>query len=171
MSTASTRSQTGLAMLPVTLVTGTTAYLSSRAIAQFGEWPVMTAGLTTGAIGAALVAVDATRWRDVTARDQHDPARVDRDGDAGDDRHGNGRRAQTERVGLASGVLNAARQTGGAFGIAVLGALLRVSGHIEMHTVDVVIAGAYAIGAAFAVNGRHVRNHPAAQTTIPGAQS
>jgi MFS transporter, DHA2 family, methylenomycin A resistance protein len=162
--------QTGLAMLPVTLVTGTTAYLSRRAIARFGEWPVMTAGLMTGAIGATLVAVNATHGATsllvistiplgLTAMAM--PA-MTATAMAG---------APADRVGLASGVLNAARQTGGAFGVAVLGALLRVSGHVELHTVDAVIAGAYTIGAALAVNGRHAPDHPAAQTTIPGAQS
>jgi len=161
--------QTGLAMLPVTLVTGTTAYLSSRAIARFGEWPVMTAGLMTGAIGAAFVAVNPTHGATsllvistiplgLTAMAM--PA-MTATAMAG---------VPADRVGLASGVLNAARQTGGAFGVAVLGALLRVSGHVELHTVEAVIAGAYALGAALAVNGRHAPDHPAAHTTIPGAQ-
>ena len=161
--------QTGLVMLPVTLVTGTTVYLSSRAIARFGEWPVMTGGLMTGAIGAALVAVNPTHGATsllvvstiplgLTAMAM--PA-ITATAMAG---------APADRVGLASGVLNAARQTGGAFGVAVLGALLRVSGHVELHTVDAVIAGALAIGTALAVTGRHARDRPASQTTIPGAQ-
>ena len=93
--------QTGLAMLPVTLVTR-----HHRVLEQPGD---RTIRRMAGDDGRPHDGRDRRRpgrgqrdaWRDVTARDQHDPARVDRDGDAGDDRHGNGRRARgTRRVGF-----------------------------------------------------------------------
>ena len=57
-------------------------------------------------------------------------------------------------MGLASGVLNAARQTGGAFGVAVLGALLGAGGALSPHTGFIAIPGAYVVGVVLAAVGR-----------------
>jgi DHA2 family methylenomycin A resistance protein-like MFS transporter len=40
-------------------------------------------------------------------------------------------------------VLNAARQTGGAFGVAVLGALLHATGNVELRSAFLAIAVPY----------------------------
>ncbi|HMC81551.1 MAG TPA: MFS transporter, partial [Acidimicrobiia bacterium] len=145
---------TGLAMLPVTLVTGTAAFLSGRAVTRFGEWPVMLAGLAAGILAAVLVALNGTHgplWvligsslpLGATALVMPAMTAV-----------GIGS-APEHRIGLASGVLNAARQTGGALGVAVLGALLVEGGnHVSLRLAFAVIAGAYIAGALLTLAGR-----------------
>jgi DHA2 family methylenomycin A resistance protein-like MFS transporter len=144
---------TGLAMLPITVVTGATAFLTGRTVGRFGEWPVMAAGFAAGVVAAVLVALNPAHgpvWLlalssvplGLTAMAM--PA-MTATAMAG---------APSHRIGLASGVLNAARQTGGAFGVAVLGALLRVTGGLELHAVFIAVAAAYAIAFALAIAGR-----------------
>jgi MFS transporter, DHA2 family, methylenomycin A resistance protein len=146
---------TGLAMLPMTLVVGTTAYLSGRAVTRFGEWRVMTAGLGAGALGAVLVAVNAVHgpvWLLVLSTAPLGLTAMAMPAMSATAMAG----APAYRVGLASGVLNAARQTGAAFGVAVLGALLRVSGGVQLHAAFAAIAGAYIIGVGLASTGRRL---------------
>jgi MFS transporter, DHA2 family, methylenomycin A resistance protein len=58
-------------------------------------------------------------------------------------------------------VFNASRQTGGAFGVAVLGALLAAGRNpVSLHVPFLAIAGGYAAAMALAVAGRRT-----AQTT------
>jgi DHA2 family methylenomycin A resistance protein-like MFS transporter len=137
---------TGLALLPMTLVTGAFAFLSGRAVSRFGEWPVMLAGLTSGVLAAVLVALNATYgavWvligsslpLGATALVMPAMTAVAIGSAPG------------HRIGLASGILNAARQTGGAFGVALLGALLAAGGdEVSLHLAFAGIAGAYTAG-------------------------
>ena len=159
---------TGLALLPMTIVTGAMAFLSGRLVSHIGEWAAIVVGLTAGAGGALLIAfaptggvatlvvsslpvgVTAVAMPAMTALAMsHAP------------RH---------RIGLASGVFNASRQTGGALGVAVLGTLLTAtSGYVSPHVSFVAAAGAYLGGVALALTGwrgsrRITRVHPATQS-------
>jgi DHA2 family methylenomycin A resistance protein-like MFS transporter len=144
----------GLALLPLTLVTGSMAYLSERLVTRLGEWRVIAGGLGAGALGALLIALNradgplaalivasvplgftALAMPAMTAvAVGHAPA---------------------HRVGLASGVFNASRQTGGAFGVALLGSLLVVGGGVSLHIAFAAAAIAYAVGALVAL-GHHL---------------
>src|SRR3954452_2432946 len=52
--------QTGLALLPMTIVTGAMAFLSGRLVAHIGEWNAIVVGLAAGAAGALLISLAAT---------------------------------------------------------------------------------------------------------------
>jgi DHA2 family methylenomycin A resistance protein-like MFS transporter len=143
---------TGLAMLPATVITGATAFLSGRAIGRIGEWPAMLAGLGAGAVVAALVAADPTHgalWLLVVGAAPLGltalamPAMTAAAMGS----------APAQRIGLASGVLNAARQTGGALGVAILGAVLSSHGLVSLHLAFGIVAGAYAVGIVLALIG------------------
>jgi DHA2 family methylenomycin A resistance protein-like MFS transporter len=60
--------------------------------------------------------------------------------------------APREFAGIASGVLNAARQVGGVLGVALLGALIADRAHFTtgMHAALAVVAGTFLVGAALA---------------------
>jgi DHA2 family methylenomycin A resistance protein-like MFS transporter len=134
------------------LITGTFAFLSGHAVRRFGEWPVMLAGLTAGVFASVLVAIEASHgavWgliissAPIGATALVMPAMTAVAIGS----------APGHRVGLASGVLNAARQTGGAFGVAVLGALLAAGGSAtSLHLAFGVIAIAYAAGVVLALH-------------------
>ena len=142
--------QTGLALLPMTIVTGAMAFLSGRLVSHIGEWTAIVVGLTAGAAGALLISVAATGGvttlivssvpLGVTALAMPAMTAVAMS------------HAPRDRIGLASGVFNASRQTGGALGVAVLGALLvGGSGYVSLHAAFLAIAGAYAGGVALAL--------------------
>jgi MFS transporter, DHA2 family, methylenomycin A resistance protein len=145
---------TGLALLPMTVVTGTMACLSGRLVGRIGEWRAIVAGLTAGGAGALLVALEApgvpatqliasSVLLGVSALAMPAMTALALSG------------APRGRVGLASGVFNASRQTGGALGVAVLGALLVSGGDaVSLRGPFVVTAAAYAAGVALALSGR-----------------
>jgi DHA2 family methylenomycin A resistance protein-like MFS transporter len=117
---------TGLILLPMSAVVGIGSLASGRLTGHFGPRPPMLAGLTLGAAGAAVLATAGATSSPVVvvagsvllglvslAMPAMTAAVV---GAAG-----------PEHAGVASGILNAARQSGGALGVALLGSLL-VSG-------------------------------------------
>lgn len=148
---------TGLAMVPMTVVVATMAFLSGRIVTRFGEWPIMAAGLTTGMLAAALVAINraggpvwllviCTIPMGLTAMAMPAMTAAAMSG------------APEHRIGLASGVLNTVRQIGGAFGVAILGALLASNGSISLHPAFAAITAAYAVATLLALLGhRHNR--------------
>jgi MFS transporter, DHA2 family, methylenomycin A resistance protein len=158
---------TGLALLPMTVVTGAMAFLSGRLVSRIGEWPAIVVGLSAGAGGALLTSLapsGVTRLIfsslpiGVTALAMPAMTAVAM------------RHAPVDRLGLASGVFNASRQTGGALGVAVLGALLAGgSGYIALRAAFVATASAYAAGIVLALTGwRRIRSIARART---GTQS
>jgi MFS transporter, DHA2 family, methylenomycin A resistance protein len=143
---------TGLALLPMTIVTGSMAFLSGRLVNRIGEWPAIVVGLAPGAGGALLIALATTDGVatlilsslpiGVTAVAMPAMTAVAMS------------HAPRQRVGLASGVFNASRQTGGALGVAVLGALLTAgNGHLALDAPFLAAACVYAGGIALALTG------------------
>ena len=61
--------------------------------------------------------------------------------------------APVERIGLASGIQNAARQAGGALGVALLGTLLSATGTLALHIPMGVVAAFYLLAVAMALYG------------------
>jgi DHA2 family methylenomycin A resistance protein-like MFS transporter len=147
---------TGLALLPMTVVTGTMAFLSGRLVSRVGEWRAIVIGLAAGVAGALLISLEApgvsttaliasSVLLGVTALAMPAMTALALS------------RAPRDRVGLTSGVFNASRQTGGALGVAVLGALLVSGGSsVSLGTAFAATAAAYATGVALALSGhRH----------------
>jgi DHA2 family methylenomycin A resistance protein-like MFS transporter len=143
---------TGLALLPMTIVTGSMAFLSGRFVSRIGEWTAIVVGLTAAAGGALLIALAPTGGvatlivssLPIGVAAVAMPAMT-----AVAMRH-----APRQRVGLASGVFNASRQSGGALGVAVLGALLTGSnGGLALDAAFLAAAGVYAAGIALALTG------------------
>ncbi|HEV2254095.1 MAG TPA: hypothetical protein VGS06_12950, partial [Streptosporangiaceae bacterium] len=58
--------------------------------------------------------------------------------------------AGPEHAGVASGILNAARQSGGALGVALLGSLLGSGRALNLHVPLAVAAGGYLVALALA---------------------
>jgi DHA2 family methylenomycin A resistance protein-like MFS transporter len=143
---------TGLALLPMTIVTGSMAFLSGRLVSRIGEWTAIGVGLTAGAGGALLIALAPTDGvatlivssLPIGATALAMPAMT-----AVAMSH-----APHQRVGLASGVFNTSRQTGGALGVAVLGALLAAgNADLALDAAFLAAAGVYAGGIALALTG------------------
>jgi DHA2 family methylenomycin A resistance protein-like MFS transporter len=129
------------------------AFLSGRLVSRVGEWRAIAAGLAAGAVGAllislegpgvsaqALVASSVLLGVSALAMPAMTALALSR--------------APRDRVGLTSGVFNASRQTGGALGVAVLGALLASGGgSVSLRAAFAVAAAAYATGVALALRG------------------
>jgi MFS transporter, DHA2 family, methylenomycin A resistance protein len=143
---------TGLGLLPLTGVIGVIAFASARLITWLGEWGAMVVGFTGGASGALLLAIFggdsvaatilctvpfatvALAMQAMTALAME--------------------AAPRERIGLASGVQNAARQAGGALGVALLGTLLTAGGPISLHLPLAVAFASYALALGLTLAGR-----------------
>ena len=155
---------TGLALLPMTVVTGTMAFLSGRLVSRVGEWRAIVVRLAAGAAGALLISLEApgvsatvliasTVLLGFTALAMPAMTALALS------------RAPRDRLGLTSGVFMASRQTGGALGVAVLGALLVSGGSfVSLRAAFVATAAAYAAGVALALIG-----HRHAGATAPGS--
>ena len=138
---------TGLLLLPMSLVVGIGSLTSGRLTARFGPRPPMIAGLALAAAGTALLATAGTSTPLALivagslliglislAMPAMTAAVV---GAAG-----------PEHAGVASGVLNAARQSGGALGVAVLGSLLGRGQALSLHVPLLVATAGYLIAVA-----------------------
>ena len=135
---------TGLLLVPMSLVVGAGSLASGRLTARLGPRPPMLAGLTLAAAGAAVLA----------ATGPGTPLAVIVGGSVLLGLVSLAMPAMTaavvgaagpEHAGVASGILNAARQSGGALGVALLGALLASSaaaGHALSLRLPLAVAAA-----------------------------
>ena len=151
---------TGLLLLPMSATVGLGSLASGRLTAQLGPRTPMLAGLTCAAAGAALLATAGPKT-EITlilagsillglvslAMPAMTAAVV---GAAG-----------PEHAGVASGVLNAARQSGGALGVAVLGALLGHRSELSLHVPLLVATAGYLVAIALALGTIRRLPHPA----------
>jgi MFS transporter, DHA2 family, methylenomycin A resistance protein len=144
-------------MLPLSLTVGLGSLASGRLTARFGPRPPMIAGLALGAAGAALLATAGTS----------EPLPLLVTGSVLLGLVSLAMPAMTavvvgaaapEHAGVASGTLNAARQAGGALGVAVLGSLLGSGANPSLHLPLAVAAAGYLLAIALAI------------LTIPGAR-
>jgi DHA2 family methylenomycin A resistance protein-like MFS transporter len=149
--------ETGFALLPMTAATAAMALLAGRLVPRLGEWPVLIAGLTSGAAGATLVALNGRPVNLVPLLVSTVPigctalAMPAMTGVAM-------RRAAKFGLGLSAGVFNTSRQAGGALGVAVLGALLTAGSSISLRPAFVLTSCAYALAVALAAVA-HRRDH------------
>jgi len=141
---------TGLLLLPMSVVVGVGSLASGRLTGRFGPRPPMIAGLILAAAGAALLATAGTATPLALlvggsvllgmvslAMPAMTAAVVGA--------------AEPGHAGVASGVLNAARQSGGALGVALLGSMLASPGHgLSLHAPLTVAAAGYLIAVALA---------------------
>jgi DHA2 family methylenomycin A resistance protein-like MFS transporter len=144
--------ETGLALLPMTAATAAMALLSGRLVPRLGEWPILVAGLTFGAAGATLVALDGSSGNlglllictvpiGFTALAM--PAMTGLAMASG----------AKLGLGLSAGVFNTSRQAGGALGVAVLGAALTAGSTVSVRPAFLLVACAYGLAVALAIVG------------------
>jgi MFS transporter, DHA2 family, methylenomycin A resistance protein len=144
--------QTGLALLPEGLFVAVASAVSGRMMSRTGPKPPMLAGLSLGALGfAGLIAAGqstdylllvpaliAAGFGMALTMPAATAAVIEA--------------APAERAGIASGVLNAGRQAGGAIGVALLGTLISAGAFVTgMHLAMAVSAGAFALAAVVAL--------------------
>jgi DHA2 family methylenomycin A resistance protein-like MFS transporter len=143
---------TGLALLPLTLVIGVIAFNSGRMIAWLGEWRAMVWSLSAGVIGATILAVFGGDSVAVTILASLPFAAVSLCMQAMTALAMEG--TPVERIGLAAGVQNAARQAGGALGVALLGTLLAAGTGLSLHLPIGLIAVLELVALGLTVAGR-----------------
>jgi DHA2 family methylenomycin A resistance protein-like MFS transporter len=143
---------TGLALLPLTLVIGVIAFNSGRMIARLGEWRAMVWSLAAGAVGATVLAVLGGDSVAVTIIASLPFAAVSLCMQAMTALAMEG--TPVERIGLAAGVQNAARQAGGALGVALLGTLLAAGTGLSLHLPIGLIAVLELVALGITVTGR-----------------
>jgi DHA2 family methylenomycin A resistance protein-like MFS transporter len=161
---------TGLLLLPMSATVGLGSLASGRLTARLGPRTPMLAGLTLAAAGAALLATAGPGSSLALilagsillglvslAMPAMTAAVV---GAAG-----------PEHAGVAGGVLNAARQCGGALGVAVLGSLLGHGHSLSLHVPLLVATAGYLVAIALALGVIRRLGHlvPAA-ATIQGSR-
>lgn len=141
---------TGLVILPLTVVVACCAALSGHLSARFGARLPIVIGMAVGAIGASLLATcDASTPIGAVVACAAILGVI-----------GTAMPAMTAvalgasppgRAALGSAVLNAARQTGGVLGVALLGSVLEPhAGHPALHVAMAIVAGGYLIAVLLA---------------------
>jgi MFS transporter, DHA2 family, methylenomycin A resistance protein len=145
---------TGVALLPESAMASVGSILSGRIMSRTGPWPPMVAGLALGAAGLL----------GLLSADQHTPyvvlvipfmaAGLGMSLTMPAATAAVMGAASAERAGLASGVINTARQVGGVIGVALLGTLVaRRSGFTAGLRASMLIAAcAFALGCLTAIS-------------------
>jgi DHA2 family methylenomycin A resistance protein-like MFS transporter len=139
----------GVALLPEALAVLIASPLSGRLTGRIGPRLPMTAGMLLGALGFALLALAQPRTPFALLVAPMIAAGLGTSCTMPAATAAVLGAAPPDRGGVASGVLNASRQVGGAVGIALLGALV-ASAHqfaTGMHAAMIVAAAAFAAGA------------------------
>jgi MFS transporter, DHA2 family, methylenomycin A resistance protein len=139
---------TGLLLLPMSVTVGVGALASGGLTARFGPRPPVIAGLALAAAGAALVATvgsTATLWLVIGGSilglvSLAMPAMTAVVVGA----------AARQYAGVASGILNTARQSGGALGVALLGSLLGAGRGLDLQIPLAVAAGGFLVAVILA---------------------
>jgi MFS transporter, DHA2 family, methylenomycin A resistance protein len=140
--------RTGLALLPMGVFVALAAVLSGKLTGRLGARPPMLLGLTAAALGffGQIVAGAHTSYAILVApliavgfgMAMTMPAATAAIIES----------APPERAGIASGVLNASRQAGGAIGVALLGALVESGSFVPGLHLAMAVAGAVFLCAA-----------------------
>lgn len=146
---------TGLALLPLLLVTMAIAFTSAHLIGWLGEWRSVIIGFSGGAIGAVLLAAVGgnSTWVTMACTAPFGTVALAMQSMTALAMEG----APAERIGLASGIQNAARQGGGALGVALLGTLLSTTGTLALHIPLAVVAAFYLVALSLAFFGSRSR--------------
>ncbi len=153
---------TGLALLPLTCLIGVIAFSSGRLIARLGEWRAMITSLSAGAVGAAILSIFGGHTVAGTIVCTLPFAAVSLTMQAMTALAMEG--APVERIGLASGVQNAARQAGGALGVALLGTLLASGTGLSLRLPIGLIAALEVLAVLLTLAGRRGARTAAAAT-------
>jgi DHA2 family methylenomycin A resistance protein-like MFS transporter len=142
---------TGLALLPMLVVTMSIAVVSARLIGWLGEWLAIVIGLSGGATGALLLAIFGGESTLTTmaltvplgtvALAMQAMTALAMEG------------VPVERIGLAAGIQNAARQAGGALGVALLGTLLSATGALALHLPLALVAALFLLADGLTLYG------------------
>ena len=155
---------TGLALLPESCVIPLAAYLSGRVASRTGPRFPMALGLSLGAIGFVALSLAQVGTPYIllapsllligTGMSTTMPAMTVAVIEA----------APKERAGLAAGILNASRQAGGGFGVAILGAFaaqltVQGGGASGMHIAMLIAASAFVTALALTLRMIPGRTH------------
>jgi DHA2 family methylenomycin A resistance protein-like MFS transporter len=141
--------ETGFSLLPLTAATAATALLAGRLVPRLGEWPVLLLGLTSGAAGATLVALNGSHahlglllvstvpigFTALAMPAMTGLAMVS---------------APRLGLGLSAGIFNTSRQAGGALGVALLGTVLTAGPSVSFRPAFLLAACAYGLAVALA---------------------
>jgi DHA2 family methylenomycin A resistance protein-like MFS transporter len=143
---------TGLALVPLTLMIGVVASFSGRAIGRLGEWPAMVTGLCIGAGASLLMALvgGGSVAATILCSVPFAGASITMQAMTALAMEG----APVERIGLASGVQNAARQAGGSLGVALLGTLLATGTGLSLRPPLLLCAALYVLAIGLCAGAR-----------------
>jgi len=143
---------TGLMLLPFAALTMILPPMTGRLTARFGPRYIMIIGQVLAAAGTAILALAGPHTAYLLLVPGLVLLGIGMAGTQPSMTAAVMLAAPREFAGIASGVLNAARQVGGVLGVALLGALIAGKVHFStgMHTALAIVAGTFLVGAVLA---------------------